>query len=1433
MQRKKVKYWLKVFPMVILFAISGCGGGGSGDNSGGSTTSDTVPPVITVLGDNPASVVESTDYVDAGATATDNIDGTVAVTTSGEVNTSIVGSYTISYTATDSAGNSGSASREVIVVAAPIVDTVAPVITILGDNPVNVVQGTTYTDPGATATDDIDGDVEVVSSGAVDTGIVGNYVINYTAQDASGNVANAHRNVNVTPVQTTISGIVVDESNAGVSVTVSSINGEQLAISTTNAAGRFTIAVNEADIQQGYLLTATGWQIFGQTLQDGLSASYTAAEDIGNANITIITTLIDALAASQSGSTYIQKRDNAIAEAVALGLVKTGDFGKLDGEYTEENVIEQMVVNSGLNSWLNELVTDVSDREVNESYMAAFPKANGGIRNISVLPGDNVSLFAGNSLQIAIETEVEGEVVYSSENMPSWVSISDSTINVEPSTGVAQATYQFNVIAKANGIAVGKKRELTVSVLEKVLLVSGRLGATGGELLNDWKDLKISVDPNQLTQDYDISYYAAFDDEGRVYFQFETIPEMTADERFAVKIDKPTTAILIQNYLKPGTDKFLKLQELIRKNSSQNPKVRAGSSINNCLSELPDSNADGHSFEYLWQGNNAYFQDLRGYQVNGYPRVLSGVENTATEGLVEQCASALRSTLSWGDARLTNPKYDPVIFVHGFMFSGELGGGAAKDVEYFGFFPNEVEELQLSGSSRRFNPFLFQWRTNARFQDVATELGQAIKLVNRATGRKVHVVAHSFGGLLTRTLVQGLASDSKYTNEFARQTIASITTVGTPHSGIFGVGVNKEIEFDDEGTITFPNGVDGVLGTGTGLCRSISCYQAGVDWEVLHRRDSERVFGTRNNGPSGVSSEWNRYYKKAPGYIVYKLAKEFASYPTVPTRVLMGIVPASVACVKSDETGCNIQYVIDAITDHPGDGLISIEGQRIKPDLLLQPVYSGSSINEHLLSFNTTNFTVDGFDYVIDKMASGNVLDREITLPERMEVEFYQKYEEDYPRLVVGDHLKSYFYGTNHRTGNYGTKSSFNNISGFNRIGNFAITKLTEVGLINCPDESSECNHPTWLHFVDLVTQYTSESGLIQQSVTVSGTVTQNGAETPEFSYDVQVYANGEKLGNTVTITDSSEYQIDVDFKANTNYHVEIVPDSEVYRATNTQTILAADTVEETSLLFANIEFVSNTIEQGIMLVSLKDGTTGGDLSEFDVEVIAYSGVEVFNQHVDSQNLSLTLPVGNYMVLISKDNYLQGIAKACYVVKNQQTSCELSLVPESHVEQGTLTSVLTWGENPQDLDTHLLKYDADSNLLYHLYWRDLTDSLTGDNIDVDDQTSYGPETVTIQEVDVTASYFYFVHHYAGSGSISTTSDAAVTIQTSDLSRTYNAPTSGSGQWWHVYTLTNGRIIPCQTECIFDTQAAAKVKIAKQLIQTEEKIKPIISQSQQR
>ena len=179
---------------------------------------DTTPPTITINGDDRLTITVGSTYEDAGATCTDETDGSLPVTTDSTVNISMQGTYTITYTCTDLSNNTGIDTRTVTVVAAETpADTTDPVITIDGSSELTITAGTTYTERGATCTDETDGSLQVTTDGTVDTSNPGTYTVTYTCTDLSGNMATDTRTVTVvaaeTPADTTDPVITIDGSS--------------------------------------------------------------------------------------------------------------------------------------------------------------------------------------------------------------------------------------------------------------------------------------------------------------------------------------------------------------------------------------------------------------------------------------------------------------------------------------------------------------------------------------------------------------------------------------------------------------------------------------------------------------------------------------------------------------------------------------------------------------------------------------------------------------------------------------------------------------------------------------------------------------------------------------------------------------------------------------------------------------------------------------------------------------------------------------------------------------------------------------------------------------------------------------------------------------------------------------------------------------------
>lgn len=160
---------------------------------------DTQAPVIMLRGAAAVTIECGNAFADPGATAFDETDGDVtgAIATAGAVNTRRPGTYTLTYTVADTAGNIATATRSVTVV-----DTTAPVLSPVPDQVV-VPSGGEVLSPvffrAPTATDNSDS-VRVSCAPASGSALApGVHTVTCTATDSSGNRSQASFRVTVLP----------------------------------------------------------------------------------------------------------------------------------------------------------------------------------------------------------------------------------------------------------------------------------------------------------------------------------------------------------------------------------------------------------------------------------------------------------------------------------------------------------------------------------------------------------------------------------------------------------------------------------------------------------------------------------------------------------------------------------------------------------------------------------------------------------------------------------------------------------------------------------------------------------------------------------------------------------------------------------------------------------------------------------------------------------------------------------------------------------------------------------------------------------------------------------------------------------------------------------------------------------------------------------
>jgi PKD repeat protein len=219
---------------------------------------DAVKPVVTLVGNTVFKTEVNKPFVDPGATAIDNLEGSISVTVKGTVDNTKLGYYTLTYTATDLYGN---VSEPVIRLVQVEINQTGPVITLNGSDSIMVPVFTSFTDPGATAVDNTGLNITnlITVSGQINTDVIGLYSRTYSVTDAFGFTGMKVRKVNVVDNQApVIHGNIISRHQIGqpfvdpVSVTdnywpAASVTLKRTGTVNVNVPGNYVVTYNATD----------------------------------------------------------------------------------------------------------------------------------------------------------------------------------------------------------------------------------------------------------------------------------------------------------------------------------------------------------------------------------------------------------------------------------------------------------------------------------------------------------------------------------------------------------------------------------------------------------------------------------------------------------------------------------------------------------------------------------------------------------------------------------------------------------------------------------------------------------------------------------------------------------------------------------------------------------------------------------------------------------------------------------------------------------------------------------------------------------------------------------------------------------------------------------------------------------------------------------
>ncbi len=275
---------------------------------------DTTAPIITLTGDDPQIIEQGAGYTELGASADDGS----TVTIDDDAFMDVVGTYTITYTATDGTNPATPVTRTV-----NVVDTTAPIITLTGDDPQIIEQGVGYTELGASADDG--STVTIDSSAFMD--VVGTYTITYTATDGTNPA---------TPVTRTVNVVDTTAPTVAISTTAQTVNTAAFTLAGTVDAGATVDVLKDGTSIGAASVTGTRWSL-AVTLDDGANTFTATATDAtdntSDATDVVIITLDTAPTFGSAAITAIANKSYTYTAGTAIPVLTlpkaTGGNGAL------------------------------------------------------------------------------------------------------------------------------------------------------------------------------------------------------------------------------------------------------------------------------------------------------------------------------------------------------------------------------------------------------------------------------------------------------------------------------------------------------------------------------------------------------------------------------------------------------------------------------------------------------------------------------------------------------------------------------------------------------------------------------------------------------------------------------------------------------------------------------------------------------------------------------------------------------------------------------------------------------------------------------------------------------------------------------------------------------------------------------------------------